>query len=96
MFIEGKATTRNVVIMSYLTLGVFEIVSNSEIVIAFWLPLSLNMPYYLIMMRCCLFHVIDWINWEVFPELTIQIEGKNWESRCFYFFLSFLDFSCLF
>lgn len=35
MFIEGKATTRNVVIMSYLTLGVFEIVSNSEIVIAF-------------------------------------------------------------
>lgn len=60
--------------------------------IAFWLPFCLSMPYCLIVMLHCFFHVMDWTKWEVFPELTLQSEGKNWESWCVYFFLSYLCF----
>lgn len=60
--------------------------------IAFWLPFCLSMPYCLIVMLRCFFHVMDWTKWEVFPELTLQSEGKNWESWCVYFFLSYLCF----
>lgn len=75
-----------------LTPGVFGIFSDSEIVIASWLPLSLNMLSCVIMWHC-LSPVIDWTHWEVFPELAIQMEEKNWEQVFLFFSFLFTFFS---
>lgn len=73
-----------------LTLGVLEIFSYPEIMIAFWSPFCLNMPSCLIMRLCFFAHLMDRPREKDFCSSLFTLKERTGKSKCLLFIYLFI------